>query len=152
MRTAARRARDAKSFESGAHALTDVAQACATCHEKLGVPDVELDVSPADQARTASGMFRHAWAADRLWDGLAIPSEVAWTTGAAVFANAPLEPAEIGGSKRLAAEVGELADQAHGYGTQATVATDTQARAKVLSDVFATCIACHAKLQVGKGI
>lgn len=152
MRVAAQGARDARSLKSGAKALTDVARACASCHETLGVPDAELDALPTESLRPASSMLRHAWAAERLWDGLSLPSEVAWATGADVFAKAPLEPAEIGGPRHLARDIGKVADRAHAYGTQGATATDAPARAKVLSDAFETCIECHAKLQIGKGI
>lgn len=150
MRVAAKGARDAASLEAGAQALTEVAQACAVCHEKLGTPKLAVGDPPPGGSGALPPMIRHAWAADRLWEGLAIPSQEAWAKGAEVFTEAPLEPAAVAGPKSVSPEVGELAKRAHAYGMQARAATDRKARAKVLADVYATCVGCHTQLGVGK--
>lgn len=148
MRTAAKRARDAKTLDAATTALGDVGAACAACHEKLGSPRMSVGAPPAPASGAKPHMARHHWAADRLWDGLIGPSREAWTKGAEVLADAPLAPAAIAGEKSVPPEVFELAKRAHALGQKAHAATDTNARAKALADVYRTCVGCHGKLGI----
>ena len=148
MRTAAKRARDAKTIDTGAQALADVGRACATCHKKLGGPKLTVGEPPAPGSGAKPHMARHHWAAARLWDGLMAPSLEAWTKGAEVFMDAPLEPEAVAGPRSVSPEVNELAKRAHAFGQEAHSAKNTTERAKAVADVYATCVGCHAKLGV----
>ena len=70
MRTAAKRARDAKTIDTGARALADIGRACAGCHEKLGGPKLTVGEPPAPGSGAKPHMARHDWAAARMWEGL----------------------------------------------------------------------------------
>lgn len=148
MRAAARRAKEAKSTETGARALADVGRACAGCHSKLGGPKLEVGSPPAPASGAKPHMARHDWAADRMWEGLMAPSQESWSRGAAIFAEAPLGLLALTGPKSVSADVDELARHAHVIGQQARAATDTDARTRAVGDLYATCAGCHAKLSV----
>ncbi|CAN5807508.1 hypothetical protein BH11MYX4_BH11MYX4_00980 [soil metagenome] len=148
MRMAAKRARDAKTIDTGAQALADVGRACAGCHEKLGGPKLTVGAPPAPGSGAKPHMARHHWAAARMWEGLMAPSQEAWTKGTEVFTDAPLQEEAIAGAKSVPPEVGELAKRAHAFGQQAHSAKDAPARAKAVADVYGTCVGCHAKLSV----
>lgn len=148
MRTASREARGAKTLDAAATALGDVGAACATCHEKLGPPKMAVGAPPAPASGAKPHMDRHHWAADRLWDGLVGPSREAWNKGAEVLADAPLAPAAIAGQRSVPPEVFDLAKRTHALAGKAQAATDTKARAKAVSELYATCVGCHGKLGV----
>jgi hypothetical protein len=59
-----------------------VAEACASCH--VHVP--KLVLPPALPRTPEPGMARHAWAADRLWEGVVLADARRWRTGLDVFA------------------------------------------------------------------
>jgi len=148
MRTAAKRARDAKTIDAGAQSFADVGRACAGCHEKLGGPKVTVGDPPAPGSGAKPHMARHHWAAARMWEGLMGPSQGAWTTGTEVFTDAPLQEEAIAGARSVPPEVNELAKRAHAFGQKAHDAKDSISRAKAVADVYGTCVGCHAKLSV----
>jgi hypothetical protein len=148
MRTAAKRARDAKTIDAGAQALADVGRACAGCHEKLGGPKLTVGDPPAPGSGAKPHMARHHWAAARMWEGLMAPSQDAWTKGTEVFTDAPLQEEAIAGARSVPPEVNELAKRAHAFGQKAHDAKDASSRAKAVADVYGTCVGCHAKLSV----
>jgi hypothetical protein len=148
MRTAAKRARDAKTIGAGATALAEVGRACATCHEKLGSPKLAIGEPPAAGSGTKPHMARHEWAAARMWEGLMAPSQDAWTKGAEVFTDAPLHEEAIAGARSVSPEIGELAKRAHAFGQEAHTARDQAARAKAVAEIYGTCVGCHTKLGV----
>jgi len=148
MRTAAKRARDAKTIDTGAQSLADIGRACAGCHEKLGGPKLTVGDPPAPGSGAKPHMARHDWAAARMWEGLMAPSQEAWTKGTEVFAAAPLQQEALVGAKSVAPEVAELAKRAHAFGQQAHTAKDATARAKSVAEVYGTCVGCHSKLSV----
>jgi len=87
-------------------------------------------------------MYRHMWAADRLWEGLTGPSDDAWRSGAEVLARAPASPPVTetplpAGVVALLAEVRELG--------QAALEAETLAqRANLYAPFLASCAGCHA--------
>lgn len=147
MRTAAKGARDARTLDVGARAFADVGRACAGCHEKLGGPKLSVGEPPAPGSGAKLHMARHHWAVARMWEGLMAPSQEAWTKGTEVFADAPLEPEAVAGTKSVP-QVADLAKRAHALGQQARSAKDATARAKALADIYGTCVGCHSKLSV----
>jgi hypothetical protein len=94
-------------------------------------------------------MQRHQWAAERLWDGLVVPSDEAWQAGALALSEAPLAPQELTPGKSPVPKVGEMEQMVHALARQALDADRAEVRAHVYGQVLAACAACHAWLGGG---
>jgi cytochrome c556 len=125
-----------------AQTLGRMGVACGSCHTALdaGVnyPIVEPPASsPAPQAH----MQRHAWAVDRLWEGLAAPSDASWRAGAGALTHMPVDFGTNDQANRLAQRVHELS-------AKASSATQPKARAEVYGQLLETCALCHGALRM----
>jgi|GEM_PF-1648232 len=124
---------------------------CGACHTAAAalIP-FEREAEPAAASGSAARMMLHAWAADRLAEGLVGPSDQRWIAGAEALAVAPLVPESVAGgddpwladAKRLAEEVGEIARVARDMKSPA------QRRAAYAS-YLETCVACHTLFRAG---
>ena len=147
---AAREASQAPTLEVAAQALGRVAAACADCHTAAGkAPEYPRAYQPDDFPDPVSHMWRHQWAADRMWEGLSGPWEVAWQAGAAQLKEPALKPATFGVVETEWTRYGKLAERVHALGDSATKANDPSARAATFGRLLATCGTCHSAL--GKG-
>ncbi len=145
MHTAAQHAADAKDLPSAAQAVAEMGSACGSCHTALGGPKLEPGAPPAEGSGAALHMVRHQWAADRMWDGLIAPSDVSWSKGADVLADAPLSQRALSGEKSIPPEVELLAQKVHGFGAKGRDAP-AATRASLYGDFLATCASCHEKV------
>lgn len=117
--------------------------ACGDCHVALDVKvPFTLEEPPASSAIPAAQMTRHAWAMDRLWDGLSYPSDAAWRAGAGALTTMPVNFGNNDQANRLAARIHDLSGQA-------AVATTARERADTYGDLLETCALCHAALRLG---
>ena len=104
-----------------------VAEACAGCH--VYVPKV-LPL-PALPRAPDPGMARHAWAADRLWEGIVLADTRRWRAGLDVFA---------------ATSTGRLQDLSRGAIEALETHQDTlTTRATTYGELLVTCASCHAR-------
>ncbi|MEP6860317.1 MAG: hypothetical protein ABJE66_06845 [Deltaproteobacteria bacterium] len=131
---------NAATVDDAVHAVARLGAACAECHTATGAtPDLAVaPTAPADSDALAARMMRHRWAADRLWEGLIVPSDDTWNAGLDVLAAAPLPASELGKTREpLARKLQRTADRAR--------TTKPQDRAQVYGDMLATCAACHTQ-------
>jgi cytochrome c556 len=123
-----------------AAATADIGVACGTCHRSTTGPKVQIGTPPAAGATMKSRMQRHIWAAERMWEGLYVPSDAAWKAGTDAMVGEPF-PKEIikkgGVHARSAAET--LKRLIGSAGTKKT----PQDRAKAYASMLETCSACH---------
>jgi hypothetical protein len=137
---AAQAVHDAENVEAAAYAAAEAAAVCGQCHQ-----DVEVELKPSTEPEPLKDdtqfayMDRHAWGANRMWDGLVAPSDEEWQRGAKAFMEAPLH-AE-GASEELA----KLADRVHGIAATAATQTEPADRAGHFAALIATCADCHTK-------
>lgn len=125
-----------------AHSLGRMGNACGSCHTALKVKvPFTVDEPPASSATPADHMQRHAWAVDRLWEGLAGPSDASWRAGAGALVHMPIDFGSNDQANRLAARVHELSDKA-------AAATTARDRAQVYGDLLETCALCHSALRM----
>lgn len=139
MQAAARRVGNATSVEQAAAATADLALTCGQCHQKLGGPGVANEVPPATGTTMEAWMKRHLWASERLWEGLVVPSDEAWSAGAQAFARSFPEQLWVdeGSQGRRAAE--DLARLV----AKAPQLTDSERRAALYAELLVTCGTCH---------
>ncbi|MFO0566419.1 MAG: hypothetical protein U0263_12190 [Polyangiaceae bacterium] len=121
-------------------AIADIGRACGSCHKIAGGPKVDVGTPPAQDKSLSGQMKRHAWALERLWEGLYVPSDPAWKAGADALAGVsfPQEVLKKGGVHARSAS------------TQFTSVAPTlggkqkpEDRAKAYAQLLETCSACH---------
>ena len=89
-------------------------------------------------------MARHAWAVDRLWEGMIGPDDDRWAAGLDVLAATPLPFTPLTDAPALAAGLRELA-RAQLANRSATGLDD---RARAYGEILVMCAACHTSLHV----
>lgn len=131
--------------------LGRIADACGDCHLDHGGPRFAEVVAPAGHETLQGRMRRHAWAEERLWEGLVGPSEDAWHAGAMVLCENPFTPERMP-SALDRPELIELAQRLHEDGVEALVSERRTDRAEVYGRLIATCAACHGLSEGGPGL
>src|ERR1051325_5799740 len=94
MQQDARRINDSTSAARAAGATADLGISCGECHQRHGGPKPSSEPAPPPGTSLESRMQRHAWATERLWEGLYVPSSDAWKAGAKALSDEPF-PSEV---------------------------------------------------------
>lgn len=122
----------AANLDEALRRVAVVAAECAGCHASAGAhfqlpPPATLPAQPA--------MARHAWAADRMWEGVIAGDTDRWRRGLAVLADSPFgtPPSPLQDLARR-----ELA----------TYSTDLDLRAVAYGKILKACASCHVRLAV----
>jgi mono/diheme cytochrome c family protein len=143
LQRAAARVIEATTSEAAGAATGRIAAACGSCHREFypGMETTKLVEPPPGEGDIAAHMARHGWAADRLWDGLALPSNAAWEAGADAFAGVPLATDDLAFDNPEG--VRALANRTHELGRRAGLETEPSLRARTYGELLSTCAACH---------
>ncbi len=146
MEDAARRVAEAEGLAAAASAASELAESCGRCHLALGVElAMSESAAPPVEGDAASAMRRHKWAFDRLWEGLVLPSERAWSLGAAAFVELPFCP-QSPSAERDDGAVQRARETLVGLEQVAREASSWSMRAGVYGQMLPTCSTCHAEL------
>lgn len=141
---AAQRAAEATTIEAAGIATGRLAAACGSCHREYrpGMEPTE-HAEPAGGADDDIGMYmvRHVWAAERLWEGLVLPSDAAWEAGADVFAAVPMATEDLAFENPEG--VRALVKRTYELGRRAGLQTEPSLRARTYGELLASCAACH---------
>ena len=123
---------------TAARATSELARACARCHEAIGA-HVMFDTQPPPSmdSSLATEMSAHAWAATQMWEGLVGPADDRWTAGATLLAKAPI-PSQASGDD---------VDWMRSYASHAATLVDQDRRAQLFGQILTTCAHCHAELR-----
>lgn len=149
LQNAARLALQANDIAVAADAMGAMGAACGRCHTALGATLEFSGMSPeGKESSVLDLMLRHQWAADRMWEGLVGPSELAWTAGVAALQDAPLHPEMLANNKSPPQAVVDLAKKVHALALPGKMTKDQAVRAKLYGEYVATCAACHSQLGV----
>lgn len=135
----------ARNVQEAAGGMARLGRACATCHESYKA-DVRLaynQLPPAPSMTLDGQMARHSWAAERLWQGVIAPSELAWSEGADVMASTTIDLTRTTNAKPNE-EVVRLADEMRALAASAGRVTDRDVRATIYGETLVTCARCHA--------
>jgi cytochrome c553 len=140
---AAKALADAPSIDEGLRRETRVATACAACHlAAQHVPKFSPRIEPPDADTEVARMARHAWAADRLWEGMVIPADAQWRAGLHVLASTPLPHSPATDAQPLANSLQRQAKLELEVEEPITL----EHRAAAYGEILVTCAACHATL------
>lgn len=130
-----------ESLESASNNAAQLASTCGSCHLETSTT-VSFEWIEALTDTGQAGMPRHKWAMDRLWEGLAGPSDISWEAGVEVLRTSPIRIAvplsDGSGAAQIAAmtQLNALAQRASEYPD----------RTKFYGALLNTCSGCHAKL------
>ena len=155
MRNYAHQVVAAEDLDSAAVAVSDMARTCGNCHLvneiSVGFDD---DRMPADWSDITTHMQRHQWAADRLWEGLIGPSDLAWNQGTDMLVDVPLRPTDMVDEWTATADfvaIDEIARRVHLLGGRGTNTRTPDARGKLYGEMLGLCADCHSMLKRGPG-
>jgi cytochrome c553 len=140
MQRSAERLKDSTDMPTAAAAMADVGTSCGWCHERLGGPRVKLGAPPASDGSLHARMKRHAWAVERLWEGLYVPSSEAWSTGLAALSHEPFA-ANVLHDRGVYAR--SAADDFEKALTAAPGSDDPSKQAATYARLLTTCATCH---------
>ncbi len=128
-------------------AFADIGATCGSCHRTNTGPNPGFGAPPPTTGALAARMQRHAWAMERLWEGLYAPSDASWKAGADALQGAqfPKEVTDRGGvhTRSAASRFGALVPSIAGE-------TTPEGRAKVYASLLETCAACHVSSGTSK--
>lgn len=140
MQRAAKRVTDSTSAAQTAAATADLGVSCGLCHQKLGGPATSSEPAPAEGTTVEARMKRHAWATERLWEALVVPSNKSWDEGAKALSVSPFPPEVLarGGvhARSAATDFGKLT-------ARAPAAKSIEDKAQLYSELLITCGICH---------
>jgi cytochrome c553 len=94
-------------------------------------------------------MLGHLWGADRMWEGLIVPSDVSWNNGVAKLAGDPLQPESLSDHAEYADDLQAQALRVHELAAQGREAAGQEERALIYGEFIATCAECHQMLGIG---
>ena len=172
MQTAAKSAAGTEDLVAAASAAGEVVAACGACHAAVGGgPKFPAAPAPVPEGEDSKArMARHAWAAQRMREGMIGPSDERWRLGAGAVSGAshqveqreeedPHHVLSIGVSEYadpaynlnvahldaevLSAEVLQLRERIYEIGAEAAKTEGLDARAKVYGEYLTTCAGCH---------
>lgn len=138
---AAGRVKDGTSASDVAAATADLGTSCGMCHQNQQKgPKASTEPAPVAGKSIESRMKVHAWATERLWEGLFVPSGDAWNAGAKALSIGPF-PKEVlkeGGvhARSAASDFAKIVAEA----PKKKTATD---RAALYAELLVTCGKCH---------
>ncbi|MEL6759227.1 MAG: hypothetical protein AAFP04_02385 [Myxococcota bacterium] len=127
------------SLGQAAQGAVNMATACGECHRSndAGVTFADGGDPPEDQP-----MLQHAWAVDRMWEGLVAPSDNLWLVGAKSLTGADLETRGLK-DETSRSVVKRLASEVRSQGRRASRQVG-DARAETMARILETCAQCHS--------
>ncbi len=147
MHVASRRVQNSADLAEAAAGTADIGIACGSGHASQGGPKVNVAEPPAVGDSVVSRMARHAWAMERLWEGLYVPSSAAWKAGAKALQGDPF-PAEV--LERGGVYGRSAAKDFSSRSAQAALKESPKDRAALYAGLLGTCATCHLATGQGK--
>lgn len=150
MQAAAGEVAQAGTTPEAALATARMGATCGNCHRATNAGYRVAVITQPEQSPSAATtrMLGHFWAADRLWDGLVVPSDTSWTAGARVLADPARYESLLNAPSARQADVLTLATQLRTLGTRAMAASGQAERSTIYGEMLATCNGCHQLLSV----
>ena len=140
---------DAETITDAATDFGAMLTHCGACHAALETGPRFMPPPPPQGDTLPDQMRRHAWAADRMWEGLVTQDAALFTRAATVLDEVTLSPEQLPAGVLDPERVQGLIDHVHELGDEAGGAADWDARVAVYGRFLATCAACHRVMGVG---
>jgi hypothetical protein len=138
----------AQTIPQAANGIAALANECGQCH-RATIEQPALDpLEPLPKRLPVESfrqrMRRHGWALDRMWEGLVLPSENAWVSGASALADAPA--ALLGDDPPLPPEASAALEALRALGAKAADTEDWADRGEVYAQLLVGCSSCHQSM------
>ena len=153
MREYARQVAKARNLTVAAESVSEMARTCGTCHLVNGL-DFEFgyDSKPREDLEdVVVHMQRHQWAADRLWEGLIGPSDIAWKRGTDMLIDVPLRASKVTQISVYDDEIKKIEHRVHALGGRGTQTKTPISRSELYGEFLSLCASCHTLLDRGPG-
>ncbi|MGI9627967.1 MAG: hypothetical protein ACR2QM_14110 [Longimicrobiales bacterium] len=120
-----------------------MADDCGSCHEAFEVGPLFGVGVIEDSPELGQHMKVHAWASERMWEGLVSRSEESWQAGATALSGHRIEPDEYVPAIRHRGTAFMLSSRAHYLAESSQELTTWEERAGLFSRLTETCYECH---------
>jgi hypothetical protein len=110
----------------------------------VGIYPAPIPSRRPDVGGVVGHMLDHLRAADELLQGLVVPSESLWRSGAARLRTATLDPRDWPPDAKLSANAREADAAIHALADRAERATTKNQRGAVYTELLVTCASCHS--------
>lgn len=140
---AARAIRSAPDVLTAAQETAAMLGACGRCHRASRVVPQLPAPSRAETQDLAGKMRAHSAAAEQLLQGLVVPSDASWNTGARALAAAPMVARELPLDATLRPRLTQVEERLQRLGAEAAQTSDPRGRAAFYAQFLAACADCH---------
>lgn len=139
VKTAAEALSSAGSVELAAHRFSEMSAACGGCHTARGVtPAMAAPSPPPVHEGFDAQMQRYHWAAERMWQGLVLPSDAAFDEARAELRKIPTDGFRPQLDGVLPVDAATMDAAVHGAAAEAGVGA-----AGAYGGMLLTCALCH---------
>jgi hypothetical protein len=144
IRQAARLAGTAPDLREAAASTVTMLQQCGDCHRSVGTYPAPKPIARPDVGGIVGHMLAHLDAADDLLEGLVVPSDTKWRSGAEKLQRAALHANAFPRDPGLTRDVRAAEMAVHALAERAREATTSRTRGVVYADLLTTCATCHS--------
>jgi cytochrome c553 len=138
----------APDLAQAARGMARLAAACGSCHTAVNATPTLMAALPRGEDESLAGhMRKHYRAADLLYRGLVVPSDLSWNRGADALTGEPVELELMRGSTPQP-EIEALAKRLHALAQEARKAEDPESRSEVYGQMLTTCSECHRQQNI----
>jgi hypothetical protein len=142
LQSAAEEGAEAPNLEALGRSVTRMAAACGACHTAIGGgPSFKKVGKPPTGAKLEEHMQLHAWAAERMWEGLVVSDAERWKAGARVL----YEESWVHSAAEDDPKGSAFALHVHEAGMAAVLASNDVERAALYGQFLASCAGCHSQ-------
>ncbi len=144
LKTIAKKAATSTNITELTTAISRSAQICGDCHKALSVtPEIAVKEPKNRGLGFKDHMAGHRWALDKMWAGLATPSDAYWVEGAGLLAKTPTHLRSLSTYGSDADKAMQWATTVHSIAAEAATETDTAKRVELFGTFLKACALCH---------
>jgi hypothetical protein len=110
-------------------------------------PRFLIGAAPPSGSGPKAEMALHAWAEERMWEGLVGPGDQCWLSGSEAIQSGWLNTLELVTNPDDRPKIRELTRKVYDLAGDCAQAHDSDERARLYSEFLNTCVECHQLTQ-----
>lgn len=138
----------ATTFSQAGEAFAGMLTHCGDCHAEAHTGPRFPDVAAPQGTELRDRMRKHAWAADRMWEGLILRDQARYDDAARSLADVVVRAEELPANTNDPVRVQAVADNVRALAAAGLASTDWPTRAQNYGKFLATCATCHRMMGV----
>lgn len=138
----------ATTFSQAGEAFAGMLTHCGDCHAEAHTGPRFPDTAAPQGTELRDRMRKHAWAADRMWEGLILRDQARYDDAARSLADVVVRAEELPANTNDPARVQAVADNVRALAAAGLASTDWPSRAQTYGKFLATCATCHRMMGV----